>query len=94
MGFMRWPASIYKNKWSGHNGELNCPAAVVVLKTIGTVRNRVGIDTSALRLIYAQNVPIVCYDPSSTLGNQFTGLGMAYRSPSVYISRILYKLYL
>lgn len=36
----------------------------------------------------------LCYDPSSTLGNQFTGLGMAYRSPSVYISRILYKLYL
>ena len=33
-------------------GELTQAALGTVLKTAGTVRNRVGIDTSALRILY------------------------------------------
>lgn len=36
---------------AGHHGELTQAALGTVLKTAGTVRNRVGIDTSALRKI-------------------------------------------
>ena len=62
-----------------------------LLKSVGRSEAGLGVRVPPPPLNIRIKCSYHCYDPSSTLGNRFTGLGVAYRSPSVYISRINYK---